>query len=159
MASTLVAYFSASGTTAKAARALADALDADLFEIQPEQPYSSADLNWNNASSRSSLEMNDDACRPVISNEVENMEQYHTVFVGFPIWWYVEPRIIDTFLEAYNFEGKTIVPFATSGGSGLGRAPQRMGEIAKGSIVKPGKMLNGHQSAQALRLWAADLGL
>ena len=159
MASTLVAYFSASGTTAKAARALADALDADLFEIQPEQPYSSADLNWNNASSRSSLEMNDDACRPVISNEVENMEQYHTVFVGFPIWWYVEPRIIDTFLEAYNFEGKTIVPFATSGGSGLGKAPQRMGEIAKGSIVKPGKMLNGHQSSQALRLWAADLGL
>ena len=154
MASTLVAYFSASGTTAKAARALADALDADLFEIQPEQPYSSADLNWNNASSRSSLEMNDDACRPVISNEVENMEQYHTVFVGFPIWWYVEPRIIDTFLEAYNFEGKTIVPFATSGGSGLGKAPQRMGEIAKGSIVKPGKMNNGHKRALGLGLWS-----
>ncbi len=159
MTSTLVAYFSASGTTAKAAQVLADALDADLFEIQPEQPYSSADLNWNNASSRSSLEMNDDACRPAVANKVENMEQYHTVFVGFPIWWYVEPRIIDTFLEAYNFEGKTIVPFATSGGSGLGKAPQRMGEIAKGSIVKPGKMLNGRQSAQALRSWAADLGL
>lgn len=159
MTSTLVAYFSASGTTAKAAQVLADALDADLFEIQPEQPYSSADLSWNNASSRSSLEMNDDACRPAVANKVENMEQYHTVFVGFPIWWYVEPRIIDTFLEAYNFEGKTIVPFATSGGSGLGKAPQRMGEIAKGSIVKPGKMLNGRQSAQALRSWAADLGL
>lgn len=159
MASSLVAYFSASGTTAKAAQALADALGADLFEIQPEQPYSSADLNWNNASSRSSLEMNDDACRPVVANKVANMEQYHTVFVGFPIWWYVEPRIIDTFLEAYNFEGKTIVPFATSGGSGLGKAPQRMGGIAKGSIVKPGKMLNGHQSAQALRSWVADLGL
>lgn len=102
--------------------------------------------------------MNDDACRPAISGKVDNMDAYSTVFIGFPIWWYVEPRIIDTFLEAYSFEGKTIVPFATSGGSGLGKAPQRMQEIAKGSVVKPGKMLNGHQSADALRAWVQDLG-
>ena len=108
MASTLVAYFSASGTTARAAQNLASAIDADLFEIEPEQPYTSADLNWNNSSSRSSLEMNDDACRPAVANRVDNMDQYNTIFVGFPIWWYVEPRIIDTFLEAYNFEGKLL---------------------------------------------------
>ena len=105
MSSKLVAYFSASGTTARAAQNLARAIDADLFEILPEQPYSSADLNWNNSSSRSSVEMNDDACRPGVSSMVDHMESYDTVFVGFPIWWYVEPRIIDTFLESYNFEG------------------------------------------------------
>ena len=159
MNTTLVAYFSASGTTERAAQALADALNADLFEIQPDQPYTAADLNWNNSSSRSSKEMNDDACRPAIAGSVDNIDQYDTVFVGFPIWWYVEPRIIDTFLEAYNFEGKTIVPFATSGGSGLGKAPQRMQEIAKGSMVKPGKMLNGYQNVETLRSWAASLGL
>lgn len=159
MSSKLVAYFSASGTTARAAQNLARAIDADLFEIVPEQPYSSADLNWNNSSSRSSVEMNDDACRPGVSSMVDHMESYDTVFVGFPIWWYVEPRIIDTFLESYNFEGKTIVPFATSGGSGLGKAPQRMQTIAKASTVKPGKMLNGHQSAESLRLWVSEMGL
>ncbi len=159
MSSKLVAYFSASGTTARAAQNLARAIDADLFEIVPEQPYSSADLSWNNSSSRSSVEMNDDACRPGVSSMVDHMESYNTIFVGFPIWWYVEPRIIDTFLEAYNFEGKTIIPFATSGGSGLGKAPQRMQEIAKGSTVKPGKMLNGHQSAESLRLWVSEMGL
>ena len=159
MSSKLVAYFSASGTTARAAQNLARAIDADLFEIVPEQPYSSADLNWNNSSSRSSVEMNDDACRPGVSSMVDHMESYDTVFVGFPIWWYVEPRIIDTFLESYNFEGKTIVPFATSGGSGLGKAPQRMQTIAKGPTVKPGKMLNGHQSAESLRLWVSEMGL
>lgn len=159
MSSKLVAYFSASGTTARAAQNLARAIDADLFEIVPEQPYSSADLNWNNSSSRSSVEMNDDACRPGVSSMVDHMESYDTVFVGFPIWWYVEPRIIDTFLESYNFEGKTIVPFATSGGSGLGKAPQRMQTIAKGSTVKSGKMLNGHQSAESLRLWVSEMGL
>lgn len=156
MSSKLVAYFSASGTTARAAQNLARAIDADLFEIVPEQPYSSADLSWNNSSSRSSVEMNDDACRPGVSSMVDHMESYDTVFVGFPIWWYVEPRIIDTFLEAYNFEGKTIIPFATSGGSGLGKAPQRMQEIAKGSTVKAGKLLNGYQSADALRAWATE---
>lgn len=159
MSSALVAYFSASGTTERAAKNLAEAIGADVFEIAPAQPYSAADLNWNDKTSRSSIEMNDDACRPAISGKVDNMDAYSTVFIGFPIWWYVEPRIIDTFLEAYSFEGKTIVPFATSGGSGLGKAPQRMQEIAKGSVVKPGKMLNGHQSADALRAWVQDQGL
>lgn len=159
MTSALVAYFSASGTTARAAKSLASTIGADLFEIKPEQPYSSADLNWNNSSSRSSLEMSDDACRPAVASAVDSMEQYQTIFVGFPIWWYVEPRIIDTFLEAYNFEGKTIVPFATSGGSGLGKAPLRMQQIAKGSIVKSGKLLNGFQNAEAIRSWVDSLGL
>ena len=157
MSSKLVAYFSASGT--RAAQNLARAIDADLFKIVPEQPYSSADLNWNNSSSRSSVEMNDDACRPGVSSMVDHMESYDTVFVGFPIWWYVEPRIIDTFLESYNFEGKTIVPFATSGGSGLGKAPQRMQTIAKGSTVKPGKLLNGRQDAASLQQWVSEMGL
>lgn len=159
MGSTLVAYFSASGTTERVAKKLAEAIGADMFEIAPAQPYSAADLNWNDKTSRSSVEMNDDACRPAISGKVGNMDAYSTVFIGFPIWWYVEPRIIDTFLEAYSFEGKTIVPFATSGGSGLGEAPRRMQGIAKAALVKPGKLLNGHQSVDALRAWVQDLGL
>lgn len=159
MSDILVAYFSASGTTARVASDLAGALDADLFEIAPEQPYTSADLNWNDRKSRSSVEMNDEACRPAIAGTVKNMEAYDTVFVGFPVWWYVEPRIIDTFLESYDFSGKTIVPFATSGGSGLGKAPQRMQEIAAGSRVVAGKLLNGRPSADALRAWVKGLGL
>lgn len=157
MSSTLVAYFSATGTTARAARAIADAIGADLYEIAPAEPYTSADLNWNDRASRSSREMDDESCRPAIAGAVSNMDAYDTVFVGFPVWWYVEPRIIDTFLESYDFSGKTVVPFATSGGSGLGRAPQRMQQIAAGSTVTGGKLLNGRQSADALRAWAESL--
>lgn len=157
MSTTLVAYFSATGTTARAARAIADAIGADLYEIAPAEPYTSADLNWNDRASRSSREMNDESCRPAIAGTVENMDAYDTVFVGFPVWWYVEPRIIDTFLESYDFAGKTVVPFATSGGSSLGRAPQRMQQIAAGSTVTGGKLLNGRQSADALRAWAESL--
>lgn len=157
MSTTLVAYFSATGTTARAARAIADAIGADLYEIAPAEPYTSADLNWNDRTSRSSREMDDESCRPAIAGTVENMDAYDTVFVGFPVWWYVEPRIIDTFLESYDFAGKTVVPFATSGGSGLGRAPQRMQQIATGSTVTGGKLLNGRQSADALRAWAESL--
>lgn len=157
MSTTLVAYFSATGTTARAAHAIADAIGADLYEIAPAEPYTSADLNWNDRTSRSSREMNDESCRPAITGAVENMDAYDTVFVGFPVWWYVEPRIIDTFLESYDFAGKTVVPFATSGGSGLGRAPQRMQQIAAGSTVTDGKLLNGRQSADALRAWAESL--
>lgn len=157
MSTTLVAYFSATGTTARAAHAIADAIGADLYEIAPAEPYTSADLNWNDRTSRSSREMNDESCRPAIAGTVENMDAYDTVFVGFPVWWYVEPRIIDTFLESYDFAGKTVVPFATSGGSGLGRAPQRMQQIAAGSTVTGGKLLNGRQSADALRAWAESL--
>lgn len=159
MGKILVAYFSATGTTARAARGIAEALGADLFEIEPERPYTSADLNWNDRKSRSSVEMDDESCRPAIAKEVEDMASYDAVFVGFPVWWYVEPRIIDTFLESYDFSGKTIVPFATSGGSGLGKAPQRMQRIAAGSTVVAGKLLNGRQDADALRAWAKELGL
>ena len=154
MAKTLVAYFSASGTTAKVAKDLAAATGADLFEIAPEQPYTRADLNWQDKKSRTTIEMNDEACRPAIAGTVANMDAYDVVFVGFPVWWYVEPRIIDTFLEAYDFSGKTVVPFATSGGSGLGRAPQRMQALAPGAKVLQGGLLNGRFSQAKLAEWA-----
>ena len=153
----LVAYFSAGGVTKKVAERLAAAAGADLFEIEPAVPYTVADLDWTNKKSRSSVEMNDESCRPAIAGSVEDMASYDTVFVGFPVWWYVEPRIIDTFLESYDFSGKTIVPFATSGGSGLGKAPQRMQQIATGAMVTGGRLLNGRQSADDLRAWAASL--
>ena len=152
--STLVAYFSATGTTARAARTLAEAVGADLFEIAPKTPYTSADLNWNDKNSRSSREMADEKCRPAVAGEAPDMSRYDTVFVGFPIWWYVEPRIIDTFLEAYDFAGTTVVPFATSGGSGLGKAPQRMATLAPGATVTEGRLLNGNPNADELRTWA-----
>ena len=150
----MVADFSASGTTARVAEGLAGAIDADLFEIAPAEPYSAADLNWNDKRSRSSVEMNDESNRPAIAGEVANMAAYDTVFVGFPVWWYVEPRIIDTFLEAYDFSGKTIVPFATSGGSGLGRAPQRMQALVPSAKVLQGGLLNGRFSQAKLADWA-----
>ena len=159
MSKKLVAYFSASGVTKSVAERLASIANADLFEIEPTEKYTNKDLDWMDKKSRTTYEKDHPDFRPEIKSTVENMEQYDEVFVGFPIWWYVEPRIIDTFLESYNFEGKTIVPFATSGGSGLGKAPQRMQTIAKGSTVKPGKMLNGHQSAESLRLWVSEMGL
>ena len=154
MKATLVAYFSASGTTARVAEGLAEAIDADVFEITPVEPYSTADLNWNNKNSRSSVEMNDESCRPAIAAKVDDMDAYDVVFVGFPVWWYVEPRIIDTFLEAYDFSDKTIVPFATSGGSGLGRAPQRMQALVPGAKVLQGGLLNGRFSQEKLADWA-----
>ena len=154
MSKTLVAYFSASGTTAKVAKALADAAGADLFEIAPAVPYTRADLNWNNSSSRSSIEMNDKSSRPAIAGKVADMAAYDTVFVGFPVWWYVEPRIIDTFLESYDFAGKTVVPFATSGGSGLGQAPKRMQALAPGAKVLAGGLLNGRPAQAELATWA-----
>lgn len=154
MAKELVAYFSASGTTARVARDLAAAIGADLFEIAPAEPYTAADLDWRDSASRSSVEMNDESSRPAITGEVANMAAYDTVYVGFPVWWYVEPRIIDTFLEAYDFSGKTIVPFATSGGSGLGQAPQRMQALAPGAQVRQGSLLNGRPSQAKLKDWA-----
>lgn len=159
MSKILVAYFSASGATARVGKQLAEALDADVFEIEPTQPYSSTDLNWNDRQSRSTIEMNDESCRPTIAATVASMDVYDTVFIGFPVWWYVEPRIIDTFLEGYDFSGKTIVPFATSGGSGLDKAPQRMQQIAVGATVAEGKLLNGRHDAASLRAWATEIGL
>lgn len=117
---TLVAYFSATGTTAQAAKKLAAVTGGVLFEIHPEQPYTDADLNWRDQNSRSSIEMKDKSSRPAIKNKVENMDQYDTVYVGYPIWWYIAPTIINTFIEQYNLEGKTVIPFFTSGGSGKG---------------------------------------
>ena len=143
MSKTLVAYFSASGVTARTAKEIAEAVGGDLYEIRPAQPYTSADLNWMDKKSRSTLEMNDPACRPAIAEPVEHMEQYDTVFVGFPIWWYVEPRIVDTFLEGYDLSGKTVIPFATSGGSGIGGAEKSMRSLCPGAVWKPGRLLNG----------------
>lgn len=151
---TLVAYFSATGTTARVARRLAEAVGADLFEIVPEQPYTAADLDWREKNSRSSHEMADEKCRPAIAGDALDVSSYDTVFVGFPIWWYVEPRIIDTFLEAHDLSGKKVIPFATSGSSGLGKAPQRMASLAPGATVLEGRMLNGDPSADELRAWA-----
>ena len=139
----LVAYFSASGTTKKAAERMAMATGADLFEIKPQIPYSSTDLNWTNKKSRSSVEMNDPTTRPEIAERVSNMADYDTVFIGFPIWWYVAPRIIHTFVESYDFSGKTLVPFATSGGSGMGRTVDELRKLCPNANWKAGEMMNG----------------
>lgn len=139
----LVAYFSASGVTAETAEQIASAAGADLYEIRPETPYTSADLNWMDKKSRSTVEMNDPECRPEIAGSVEDMDQYQTIFIGFPIWWYVEPRIVDTFLESYDFAGKTMIPFATSGGSGIKRAEESLKEHCPAAEWKEGKLLNG----------------
>lgn len=156
MSKVLVAYFSASGVTAKVAEKLAGTIGADLYEIKPEQTYTNADLNWQDKQSRSTLEMNDRSSRPSIGNKVENMDQYGTVFVGFPIWWYREPSIIDTFMEAYSFDGKTVIPFATSGGSGLGDSAKNMQELAKGARVIDGKRFGSGVSAEELGDWAKE---
>lgn len=157
MGKTLVAYFSASGATARVAKKLADAIDADLFEIAAEPPYTRADLDWRDKTSRSTLEMADETARPAFAGAVEDMAAYDRVFVGFPVWWYIEPRIIDTFLEAYDFAGKTIIPFATSGGSNLGHAPERMQKLAPEAKVLAGALLNGIQTTAGLRAWANNV--
>ena len=136
----LVAYFSASGVTARAAQKLAGAVGADLYEIKPETPYTGADLNWQDKQSRSSLEMGDPASRPAVTGRVANMEQYGLVLVGFPIWWYVAPTIVQTFLESYDLSGKTIVPFATSGGSGMGRTGEKLAASCPGAKLLPSRM-------------------
>ena len=154
MGKTLVAYFSASGVTAKLAAKLAKAIKADLYEIAPEVPYTRDDLNWMNKKSRSSVEMNDRSSRPAIGTKIENMDQYDTVFVGFPIWWYREPSIIDTFIEAYDFTGKTVVPFATSGGSGLGDSHKNLQALAPGAKVINGERFSASVSEEKLKAWA-----
>lgn len=155
----LVAYFSASGVTAKAAWKLAEAAGADLYEIKPEVPYSDADLNWMDKKSRSSVEMNDPSSRPAIAEPLPDMEKYDVIFVGFPIWWYVAPTIIHTFLESYDFSGKTIVPFATSGGSGFGRTNDRLRLSCPGAVLTEGTMWNGRLSEEALKKWVENLNL
>lgn len=149
----LVVYFSASGITKLAAQQLAEASGADLFEIKPKIPYTQEDLDWMNKKSRSSVEMKDPDFRPEISERIPNMQEYKTVFIGFPIWWYVAPRIISTFMESYDFSGKTIVPFATSGGSGMGRTVETLKPLCSSLAEwKPGKILN-RVSEQEMKKW------
>lgn len=159
MSKTLVAYFSASGVTARLANTLAAAVDGDLYEIKPVVPYTGSDLNWNNSRSRSSVEMNDPATRPAIAAPVADMGQYDTIFVGFPIWWYEAPRIVQTFLESYDLSGKTVVPFCTSGGSGLGKAPAVLQKSCPAAKLVAGKRLSGSASASELSVWVKSLGL
>lgn len=149
----LVAYFSASGVTKKLAERLAAAVGGDLFEIAPVTPYTSADLDWRNENSRSSVEMKDRACRPAMKAKPDTAP-YDVIFVGFPVWWYREPSIIDSFLDAYDFKGKKIVLFATSGTSGIGEeAPQRIARLS-GAEVLPGKRFPADVSAEELKAWA-----
>lgn len=159
MSKILVAYFSASGVTKNAAEKLAKAANANLFEIEPVRPYTDADLDWTDKKSRSTIEMNDLSSRPEIAKKCENMGSYDVVFVGFPIWWYVEPRIIDTFLDSYDFSGKTVIPFATSGGSGLGKTAENFKKLlGENVIVKDGKMLT-RASKNDVSGWVKSLGL
>ena len=155
----LVAYFSASGATARVAQEMAQALGADLYEIRPEQPYSSADLNWMDKKSRSTLEMNDPSCRPAIAQPIKDMEQYDTILIGFPIWWYVEPRIVDTFLESYDMSGKTIVPFATSGGSGMGKTNEKLQPSCLNAKLIDGKVFKMTVGKDELSEWVKSLNV
>ena len=157
MSRKLVAYFSASGMTAKLAEALSEAIGADLYAIEPEVPYTKADLNWMNKNSRSSVEMKDPASRPAIAGKRDNMDEYNTIFVGFPIWWYVAPTIINTFLESYDFTGKTIIPFATSGGSGMGKTNEKLQSSCPGAKLMYGKVWKKNSKADELAAWAEDL--
>ena len=153
----LVAYFSASGVTAKAAWKLSEAAGADLYEIKPEIPYSREDLDWMDKKSRSSMEMNDPASRPVIAGKMEDMEQYEVVFVGFPIWWYVAPKIINTFLESYDLSGKTVIPFATSGGSGMGKTNEKLQPSCPGAKLLEGRVFKSGTGKAELSAWVESL--
>lgn len=159
MSRKLVAYFSASGVTAKVAETLAEAIGADIFKIEPKIPYTKADLNWMDKKARSTIEMNDPTSRPEIAEKMDNMNDYDTIFVGFPIWWYVAPTIIITFLESYDLTGKTIVPFATSGGSGMGKTNERLATSCKGAKLLDGKVWEHNVSHEELAAWADSLNI
>ena len=150
----LVAYFSASGVTKRVAENLAKAVSGDLFEIVPKEIYTDEDLDWNDRNSRSSLEMKDLSSRPEIASTIDNLKDYQLVFIGFPIWWYREPTIIDTFLEQYDFSGIKIVPFATSGGSGMGSVKENIKALTKNAIVEAGKRLPSRITIDELKKWA-----
>ena len=150
----LVTYFSASGVTAKLAKRLADAIEAPIYEIRPAQPYTRADLDWTNKQSRSTVEMQDKNCRPALADTDAPVAEADVIFVGYPVWWYREPSIIDSFLDAYDFTGKKIVLFATSGGSDIGKeAPARAAEITKAEVI-PGKRFSASVTAEELNAWA-----
>ena len=154
MSKKLVAYFSASGTTANVAKDLAKAAGADIYEIKPAVPYSRADLNWQDKQSRSSVEMSDKSSRPALADTDANIANYDTIFIGFPIWWYIAPTIINSFLEAYDFSGKKIVLFATSGGSGFGKAVASLQPSAPNATIVEGAILNGRPNDAKLRAFA-----
>lgn len=156
MSKKLTAYFSASGVTAKVAKALSMAAGTDLFEIKPAIPYTDADLNWQDKNSRSSIEMSNLSFRPEIAEKLSDMNEYDTIFVGFPIWWYIAPTIINTFLESYDFSGKKIVLFATSGGSGFGKTAEKLADSCKGAELITGKLFNGRPDADELAEWASE---
>ena len=154
MAKTLVAYFSASGVTKAVAETIAEISGSDIYEIKPETPYTEADLDWRDKTSRSSVEMQNPDSRPAIANKADNIEQYDRIFIGFPIWWYVAPTIINTFLESYDFSGKTIILFATSGGSGFGKTAEKLkGSVSADTKIMEGKLLNGSLSNQDIWEW------
>lgn len=152
---TLVAYFSASGVTAKAAESLAAACGGDLYKIKPAVPYTSKDLNWQDKRSRSSVEMNDPSARPELADGNLNLTTYDRIFLGFPIWWYTAPRVIQTFLESRDFTGKTIILFATSGGSGLGRIAKDLAPSCPGAVIRDGQIIRRGTSQEELKRWAA----
>lgn len=155
----LVAYFSATGTTEGVAEHIANGLNTDIYEIVPEDPYTDADLDYNDNNSRTTIEMNDPDARPAISGSVENMEQYDIVFIGYPIWWGDAPRIVSTFMEQYDFSGKTIVPFCTSGGSGIGSTAANLEQLTRGATWLSGRRLNGSDSLDIVMEWVNSLGL
>ena len=156
---TLVAYFSASGSTARLANTLAAAAEAELYEIKPAVPYERRDLNWMDKKARSTVEMQDKSCRPALADTTAPVEEADIIFLGFPIWWYREPSIIDSFLDAYEFSGKTIVPFVTSGGSQLGEGQERIAALAKGAKVLAGKRFSARASERELKSWVTGLAL
>ena len=160
MARKLVAYFSATGVTAKVAELIADAAGADVYQIQPEVPYTAADLNWMDKNSRSSVEMNDKKIRPAMVKRNLQVEDYDVVFLGFPIWWYVAPTIINTFLESFDFTGKKIILFATSGGSGFGKTVEELKvSVTDDTQIVEGKLLNGKQTLAGVSEWISSLKL
>lgn len=159
MSKKLLAYFSASGVTAKVAETLAEAIGADIFEIEPKVPYTEADLNWMDKKARSTIEMSDPASRPEIAAKRDNMKDYDTIFVGFPIWWYVAPTIINTFLESYDLTGKTIIPFATSGGSDIGKTNERLTPSCKGAKLLNGKVFKHNVGHKELATWVDGLAI
>lgn len=157
MSKTLVAFFSASGVTRQVAQKLAAAAQADLYEIKPAVPYTQADLNWRDKSSCSSVEMQNLAIRPQLADTDAKIEQYDRILLGYPIWWYMAPTIINTFLESYDFSGKSIILFATSGGSGFGKSIEELSPSCPNAVIREGRMLNGNPSEQELRQWVESL--
>ncbi len=160
MAKKLVAYFSATGRTAKVAKLLAEVLGADIHEIKPKEPYTRSDLNWLNQKSRSSVEMNNKSIRPEIAESNAPIAEYDVIFLGFPIWWYVAPTIINTFLESADFSGKKIILFATSGGSKFGKTVEELKvSVSADTEIIEGKLLNGRQSIASVKAWTDTLGI